>query len=237
MTETPLIIIGAGNSTGEIIDIINDINVVSNKKIKVIGILDDNKKLLNKKLNNAPIIGKPKDATKFKKEKFFLGIFSYKNRFARYRLIKSLMKLKSKFINIIHPSSLIGQKTKLGFGCLISNNCNIYSNSNVSNFCTLSPNVSLAPFSKVKDNCFIGNGSLVSSGATVEKSSYLGFRSSILENIKVSEGSRIMPNSIVTKNVTRKNSIIFGSPSKIIGFENKKILTGWLWLKKIKIIT
>ena len=50
MKETPLIILGAGKSTIEFIDLVNDINQKTYNKIKIIGILDDDKKLKNKKM-------------------------------------------------------------------------------------------------------------------------------------------------------------------------------------------
>ena len=49
MKEENLIILGAGDSTLEIIDLVNDINKKKTKKIKIIGILDDDKKLNKKK--------------------------------------------------------------------------------------------------------------------------------------------------------------------------------------------
>ena len=42
MKEKLLIILGAGNSTIEIIDLIEDINKKSLNRIKIVGILDDN---------------------------------------------------------------------------------------------------------------------------------------------------------------------------------------------------
>ena len=51
MKYIPIIILGAGNSTIEIIDQIENINKKNNnKKLKVVGILDDNIKLQGKKI-------------------------------------------------------------------------------------------------------------------------------------------------------------------------------------------
>ena len=72
MKYIPIIILGAGNSTIEIIDQIENINKKNNnKKLKVVGILDDNIKLQGKKLLNIPILDKIKNLNKFKKERFF----------------------------------------------------------------------------------------------------------------------------------------------------------------------
>ena len=90
MNELPLILIGAGLGAIEVIDIIDDINKSNLKKIKIVGLIDDNPKLLNKKFLNYSVIGSLSDISLFKKENFFLNIFSYRNRFLRSKLIKSL---------------------------------------------------------------------------------------------------------------------------------------------------
>ena len=69
-------------------------------------------------------------------------------------------------------------------------------------------------------NCFLGHGVIISSGSLIKKNSYIGYKSSVIEDIKLEEGSRVMPYSMVNKNINQKNSIIFGTPAKIIGFEN-----------------
>ena len=220
MREKLLIILGAGNSAIEVIDLIEDINKKSLNKIKIIGILDDNKNLLNKKISNIPIIGKMKEMRKFKKENFFLGMQSYKHRFKRSEFINSIKGNIKSFLTLVHPSSIIGSSVKIWHGCLISNNCNIYSGSSLGNFCNISANVSIAPKSNIKNNCFLGFNVIVACNATIQKNTYMGMKSSVLENIEIKQGSRILPNTMVHKNFNKRKGIIFGEPSKIIGIEN-----------------
>lgn len=217
MKMKSLIIIGAGGSTIEIIDILNDINKVGKKKFLIKGILDDNKKIQKKKINNIKVVGLIKDCHKFRNNYFFLGILSYKNRFLRERIIKNLSKLK--FISIIHPNAMIGNNCKLGKGCLVYNNANIFSDSKIGDFTTISPSVSIAPKARIEKNCFLGHGVIVSTGSFIKKNSYLGYKSSIVENVKLNEGTRVMPYSMVNKNVNQKKLILFGLPAKIIGSE------------------
>ena len=220
MSDKSLIIVGAGDSTIEILDIINDINKIKKEKIKVKGILDDNKSIQKKRVNNVRVIGLIKDYYKFKNNYFFLSILSYKNRFKREKIIKDLLRIKSKLINIVHPSAIIGNKCRLGKGCLIYNNANIYSETEIGDFSTVSQNVSVAPKAKIERNCFLSHGVIISAGSLIKKNSYIGYKSSVIEDINLSEGCRVMPYSMVNKNIDKKNSIVFGTPAKIIGFEN-----------------
>ena len=161
MKYIPIIILGAGNSTIEIIDQIKIINKKNKDKLKIVGILDDDTKLHGKKLLNIPILDKIKNLKKFKKEKFFLSMFHYKNRFKRAEIINSCRDIINRFITIIHPDAIIGSEVKIGRGSFISNNCTIYSYSKIGNFCTISSNSSLATNSEIKKNCYIGYGSVI----------------------------------------------------------------------------
>ena len=44
----------------------------------------------------------------------------------------------------------------------------------------------------------------------------------ILENNKLAHGMRTMPNSIITKTFTQKNTIIGGYPERFVAYEKKK---------------
>ena len=68
MDEIPLLILGASFSF-ETINLVQDINRKNVKKIRVVGILDDNKKFYNKKIDGIPVLGKINELKKFKKEK------------------------------------------------------------------------------------------------------------------------------------------------------------------------
>lgn len=219
MNIKELIIIGAGNSSLEIVDTIENINSISVDKIKIIGILDDNKKLKKKSLKNIPILGQIKDISNFKNAYFFLGIFSYKNRFLRNQIILNLKKFNKRFINIIHPNSIISKGANLGHGCLISNNVNIYHGCKLGNFTSISPGATLAPFVKIEENCFIGHSVVISCKSIIKKNSYMGFNSSLSEKVKITEGSRILPYTLVSKNFDKKKGVIFGSPARLISID------------------
>jgi acetyltransferase-like isoleucine patch superfamily enzyme len=221
MNDLPLVLVGAGLGAIEVIDIIEDINKTSMKKIKIVGLLDDNPKLFNKKVLNHSVIGSLSDITLFKKENFFLNIFSYKNRFLRSKLIKSLKKSRSKFINLIHPSSLIGSKSILGKGIIIYKNCNIYSKTLIGDFCSVNINVSIAPGAIIESNCNIGKDVIICSGSKIKKDSSVQFGSIVLESSFLNEGSRLMPKSVLNFSSLRKYVVLNGNPAKVV-FDEKR---------------
>ena len=220
MKEIPLILIGGGFSSIEIIDLIDDINKIDKKQfIKIIGILDDNKNI-NSTINRIKIIGKLSDVKKFKKEKFFVNIFDRNNRFIRPILIKKLNINLSNFFSIIHPHNLIGKKAKIGVGVSIYPGCTIFSNSKIGNFCNVMPNVSIASNSVIEENCFIGKDVFIGSGSRIKENVYISNSTTVLENTFINSGNRIIPHSIINKDINDQKMVIGGLPSTILFREN-----------------
>ena len=215
-----LILIGGGYSSIEIIDLIEDINNIEKKQfIKIIGILDDQKKI-NTSINGIKVIGKLKDIKKFKNEKFFVNIFDRNNRFIRPKLIKKLNISSLRFFSIIHPHNLLGKKAKIGFGVSIYPGCTIFSNSKIGNFCNVMPNVSVASNSVIEDNCFIGKDVFVGSQSRIKKNVYISNGTTILENTFINQGNRIIPHSMINRSIEEKEMIVGGTPAKILFKEN-----------------
>ena len=216
-----LLILGGGTSCIETIDLINEINRFNKNKIKIIGILDDDNKIQKKKINGHLVLGKINTYKKYRDCNFFMNIFSYKNRFTRHKLISSFGKSRKKFINLIHPHSLISNNATLGFGNIIYNNCNIFAKSKIGNFNILYPNVSIAPNSEIKDNIFLAKNVALGLKTKIHNSCSIQINTAILENVKLSNGIRTMPNSIITETFTQKNIIIGGYPARFITYEKK----------------
>ena len=202
--NTNLILIGGGTSCIEIIDLINDINKFKSNKIYVAGILDDNIKLKNKKISNVKVLGKINLYRKYLNYDFFLNIHSYKNRYLREEIIRKFKNIKKKFINLVHPSSLIGEKAKIGNGNCIFNNCNVFSEALIGDFNILMPSVSMASKSEIKMNNFIGKNVSISSNVKIKNNCSIQFNSSILENVLIESGIRSMPNSLISSSFRKK---------------------------------
>ncbi len=219
--DTNLVLIGGGTSCIEIIDLINDINKFKSDKINVVGILDDNIKLKNKKINNVKVLGKINSYRKYLNYNFFLNIHSYKNRYLREEIIRKFKNIKKRFINLVHPSSLIGKNTFIGKGNCIFNNCNIFSGAFIGDFNILMPSVSIASKSELKKNNFIGKNVSISSNVKIRNNCSIQSNTSILENVLIESGIRSIPNSLISSSFQKKNIVIGGYPARYIINEKK----------------
>jgi len=115
----------------------------------------------------------------------------------------------------IHPSVIIGQRTKIGIGCIIqpnviiSNdivikdsvfincNTNIGHNVVIGNYSSLMVNISIGGHCQIGDNVLIGSGA------------------NLRPNIKVFSGTTIGIGSVVIRDILKGGSY-FGNPAKLI---------------------
>ena len=213
MKPQKIIIIGAGYTADELLPIIN--NLSKNFKLKVVGILDDDKKLYKKKYKDIPIHIGLENARKFKDHQFVFGIGSYKNKNSREKIFKKMQIHKSKFPNIIHKNVIIENNVKLGFGNIIYPNSVICSETKIENFCILTYSPIIAHNVKVGSYSLIGSRSSILNYTTIGKEVFFGANVLVGENLSVGSYSKILMGSVVLNNVSSK-STVFGNPAKVI---------------------
>jgi len=217
MREIPLIILGASFSF-EVINLVQDINKTKKEKIKVIGILDDNKKFRSKKIDGIPILGKISDIKKFKTEKINISINSFKNRFVQKQIIKNYSINSSRFLTLVHPQSHIGNNSLIGSGVVIFQFVNIWAKVKIKNNTRISPFTSIAPGSIIGSNCTISHGVKIGVNSQVSDECFLGSGSIIGENVKLANGTMLCENSYANKSSKTPKCVLLGNPARPIGY-------------------
>jgi sugar O-acyltransferase (sialic acid O-acetyltransferase NeuD family) len=131
----------------------------------------------------------------------------------RDKVIKAIANFK--FVNCIHPKSIIGKDVNLGNGNVVMAGVIINSSSKVKNHCILNTNSSLdhdcvmLDFSRIDPNATIGGN------VKIGCYSVIGIGANVFYGVNIGSNCIIGGGSIVNKN-TSDNSIYYGSPSKFI---------------------
>ena len=132
---------------------------------------------------------------------------------ARDKVIKVIPNFK--FVNCIHPKSILGKDATLGEGNVvmagaivnsatrIKNHCILNTNSSIDHDCLMLDFSSIAPNASVGGNVKIGDYSAIGIGANIFHSVNVGY------NCIIGGGSLVCHD-------TNENSIYYGSPSKFI---------------------
>jgi sugar O-acyltransferase (sialic acid O-acetyltransferase NeuD family) len=137
------------------------------------------------------------------------------NPMTRKYVVESVLQVYplAKFPNLVHPTAIIGNFTKMGKGNLILpysilcprssigsfNIMNLYSSighdAAIGNFCTLSPYATLNGSAECSDQVFVGSHATVASG------------------VKLENAATLSANSLATKNI-QAEGLAFGVPAK-----------------------
>lgn len=196
-----LIILGAGGEALEILKVVTLINKV-NKEWNVIGFLDDNLSIIGQEFNGIKVLGTILDSNKFSNAYFISSIGHPDRPMLREEVRNKISFSDSKFATIIHPSAVICESVKIGYGCFIQSNCTISTNSFIGNNVLISNGSTIGHESKIDDGTVIGLGVKITSDVIIGKSVYVGPGAVFTNEITIGNNVLIGIGAIVTENVS-----------------------------------
>lgn len=217
-----MIILGAGGHAKDIIKTIEEYNDEVNRtsKICLIGCFDD-VSIEKKELLGYPVIHNYDEVANrcLKRTKLICGVGDPTNKI---EIMNKFGRLKSSFINIIHPSVKLHRSIELGMGvsilsgsvlsyCLkigdhvsIGHSCTVGHDTEIGNFTTLCPGVRIAGNVKIGENTVFGIGA------------------SCLQKLNIGKWSFVGIGTVVTMNL-KNNSVVLGNPQRIYGKRNPHV--------------
>lgn len=206
-----LIIVGAGTTGRERLDVIKKINAIE-KRWNIVGFLSDVPEALDGIECDYPIIDTIVDYVPKENDIFVCGIAMPK---AKEKVV-NIMKTKGAiFGTIIHPRSCVGDFVKLGEGCYIEGI--IAPNACLGNF--VSVMCSLIGGSSIIGDFSTTTGNANIAGAKLGKRVFVGSNAVILGNVSVGDDVLVGVGSIVLKNI-KSNMKVFGNPAFDIGYND-----------------
>ena len=204
-----IIIYGAGGLGMEISWLIDKIN--KHQKIwNLVGHIDDYV-APGTAINNSFVIG---DFQWLLDKKCYKNIVvAVANPVIKKKLIKSLAILGYTFPNIIHPSVLISELSKIGSGCVILDLVNISTHVYIGNHVLIDLKTTIGHESTISDYTSIFPGAIISGNVNISEEVIIGAGAIILQNINVGKKSIVGAGAVVTKDVS-ESSIAIGVPAR-----------------------
>lgn len=215
MSKKIVIIGGPGNGT-VIASVIEDI-FKYNGEYELIGYLNDGIKT-GTLINGYRVLGPiTKEACKQLKDNYFVyALISSGKSKIRVNKLNSLEIPEDRFCNIIHPSAVISNSVKLGYGNVLMPNVVINPNVTVGNHVQIYANALIGHDTRVGSYSFVANHASVGSYINIGEGVHIGSNSSIIERVNVGEWSLIGLASVILKDVEPYTKVV-GSPAKSIG--------------------
>ena len=131
----------------------------------------------------------------------------------RKRLVLSLDGIR--FINAIHPRSVVSANIKIGVGCAIMAGAVINTSTALGNHVIVNTRSSIDHDCKVGDFVHLSPGSTICGGVTIGEGSQVGAGATILPNLTIGSNVVIGAGAVVTKDIPDTSRAI-GIPARLI---------------------
>lgn len=207
-----IVFIGGGNHVQYCIDIVEREGTYN-----IVGIIDSIKPI-GELVYGYRVIGRQKDIKELSKTyKFSAGIISIGDNWGRNKVYNDIVDVYPdfEFVNAIHPSVIIGNNTKLGYGIVAMAGVIINPGATVENF------VFLATGAQVEHDCTVGHFASISAGSVLGGHVNIGPFSAvtlgvtIMDRINIGSNTVVGSGSLVTKDLP-SNVLVYGNPCRVI---------------------
>lgn len=216
MSAKKIIIIGAGGTSRDILDTINDINERSGKTMfECLGFLDDDPSLHDKKFLGASILGSIDKGKEYPDCFFVLGIGHVKNIFVKEDLMKRLNASLERFATIIHPTADVSKTAKIGIGAVLLRSVVVMSRVVIGNHVVIHPQAVISHDATIGELSFVAPGASVGGSVKIGRSCFIGSNSCSREYISIGDCSIIGMGSVILNDIS-ENSVIVGNPGKFV---------------------
>jgi sugar O-acyltransferase (sialic acid O-acetyltransferase NeuD family) len=212
-----VILLGAGGHAKVLLDTLRLTGV------QVRGVVDPALAGTSKLWRGITVIGNDDDLLKLKPDQVVLinGTGSLPSSSLRQRLFHRFTKSGFQFMNVIHPSALIGAGVVLGEGVqimagaiiqadtTIGNNSIINTGALVDHDCAIGCDVHLAP------------GVVVSGGVCIGEGAHIGTGSSIIQGVSIGAGAIVGAGTVVVKDVPARHKLLGQAPQPLTKLDSE----------------
>ncbi|MBI3709251.1 MAG: NeuD/PglB/VioB family sugar acetyltransferase [Proteobacteria bacterium] len=205
-----LIIIGAGGSSQQIAEAIEDINL-REPRWNFLGYLDDDPAKLVQTIGGARVLGPIATATRYA-ARFVIGIASARDPGRRKMVFEKIGLDRSRFATIIHPSANISRHATIGAGTAILQNVVITQNTVVGDHVLILHNVSIGHDAKIEDFVTLSPAAVVTGFSHLRAGAYIGAGSAINNGCVVNDNAVVGLGAVVVKDVPPATTVV-GNPA------------------------
>jgi sugar O-acyltransferase (sialic acid O-acetyltransferase NeuD family) len=130
------------------------------------------------------------------------------------RLFIDQVKGRARFVNLIHPSSIVLPRSSCGEGTVISTGVLVASNTTIGNHVFLNRGARVGHHTRIADFVTIQPGANIAGLVEIGEASYVGMGAIVIERRKIGKGVTIAAGSVVTRDVP-DHVLVAGNPAVI----------------------
>ncbi|MHA5067741.1 acetyltransferase [Cetobacterium somerae] len=207
-----IIVIGSGGHAKVVIDIILQRNKVLDDNLKIIGILDD-KYNEDKKIEifETPVIGKIDEMLELQEDVYY--VIAIGNNCVRRKIAEKYSD--KKFITLIHPKAIIGEKVSIEEGTVVMAGSIINSYTKIGKHCILNTGSIIEHDNTIEDYVHISPNATLCGGITIGEETWIGVGATIIQEKKIGKKVVVGAGTVIVKNLQDKIKVI-GASAKIL---------------------
>lgn len=207
-----IIIIGTGANSAEIEEYLSE-NNQHGIKTNLLGFVSNDQTGHSKyQLQKGFLGNKVPDELQKESVKIILGFTNITNRLKEY---KNLQKRGFKFYNLIHYTARISRTSLMGFGNIVSPECQLGPKSVIGNINNLNCRANIGHDAVVGDNNIFTPNVGISGNCTIGNNNFFSVFSTTLPNINCGNNNVIAPGLIIDKNISNNESVFYRFKEKI----------------------
>ncbi|WP_404343659.1 acetyltransferase [Vreelandella venusta] len=165
-----------------------------------------------------PVIGNDDDLLKLNPDQVILvnGTGSLPSKLLRQRLFSRFTEAGFQFMNVIHPSALIGAGVELGVGVQIMAGAIIQADTTVGDNSIINTGVLVDHDCAIGCDVHLAPGVVVSGGVSIGEGAHVGTGSSIIQGISIGAGAIVGAGTVVVKDVPNHHKLLSQAPRPLI---------------------
>ena len=214
-TEVPLVLLGAGGTARESIDLVDALIEVGSS-YRIVAALDDDSSLAGSRIRGIEIVGPLTNARNYPIETLFVDTLgSPRNYSRRPGIVGALGLPASRFVTLVHPRASVSASASIGPGSLVFAFGIVGAGVRLGSHVTILPHGTVSHDAIVGDWTQIATGAIVSGAAHVGLCCYIGAGATLIDGAQVGDGSLVGMGSVVLNEVP-PGVIVAGNPARIL---------------------
>jgi sugar O-acyltransferase (sialic acid O-acetyltransferase NeuD family) len=136
---------------------------------------------------------------------------------SREKVFHRAKALGFRFVNVIHPSAVIGRGCRLGEGIVVFANVVINPDTQIGDDVILNTSCGVDHDCVIESHAHIAPGVKLSGNVTIGSGTLIGIGAAVIPNIKVGAHSIVGAGSVVIRDIP-SNCVAVGNPARVIKF-------------------
>lgn len=205
-----LLIIGAGDFGRELLVWAKAVHDAGRASWQIAGYLDANPRALEEFGIDLPVHGDPKTWEPQPDQVFACAI---SKPAVKLEICRELAARGAKFINLIHPTAIIGPHCRIGTGCIFCPGVVVTTHATIGDFVTLNLYTTVGHDAVVGDGCTTCSHVDITGHAQVGEGVFFGSHAAVTPFTKVGDYATIGAGSVAMRE-SPANTTVFGLPAR-----------------------